>query len=364
MKLKTVIIFILVFTIITTVIVLASMYIADSEFRDNVDRYILKKEVFVEDTSFVLIDSEENPYICSYSKYIAIISKNKLKAYTANAKKDFELDISVSNPLTSSNADYLAVAEKNGSKLYSISEKSIKWTKEVEGEIAKIVVNSRGLIAVTSKQTSYKTIIILFDKSGKEVFKTYLATNSVVAMDISDDNKHLCFAEANSSGMVIEYNIKVIDIAQAKVIYTYVNQDNRLILNINIQDKNRIVCMYDDKVSVISETDNQVVYENFKDMLFVDIGLDNSIFNMKNSELSIMNLNNKKESVYKVEDVPKTVKSYGKNIAINFGQEAYFINSNGWLLKRYESKEEIKDIILGNKIAGIVYRNRINFIKI
>lgn len=36
----------------------------------------------------------------------------------------------------------------------------------------------------------------------------------------------------------------------------------------------------------------------------------------------------------------------------------------GWLLKKYKANQEITDIVLGNSIAGIVYRNKIDVISL
>jgi len=36
--------------------------------------------------------------------------------------------------------------------------------------------------------------------------------------------------------------------------------------------------------------------------------------------------------------------------------------SAGWLKKKYSSNQEIKNIVLGNNLAGIVYKNKIEII--
>ena len=51
-------------------------------------------------------------------------------------------------------------------------------------------------------------------------------------------------------------------------------------------------------------------------------------------------------------------------IAINMGTEIHFIGINGWLIKKYSSKQEFKDIVITNNIAGIVYRDRIELISL
>ena len=47
---------------------------------------------------------------------------------------------------------------------------------------------------------------------------------------------------------------------------------------------------------------------------------------------------------------------------MNFGTEVKIINTNGWLLKEYKSSKQIKDLVLGTSIAGIVYKDKIEII--
>jgi len=60
----------------------------------------------------------------------------------------------------------------------------------------------------------------------------------------------------------------------------------------------------------------------------------------------------------------KSLQVYDSNIVINLGTEAEFINTLGWLQKKYRSKQEISNIVLGSSIAGIVYRDRVEIINL
>ena len=41
------------------------------------------------------------------------------------------------------------------------------------------------------------------------------------------------------------------------------------------------------------------------------------------------------------------------------GNEVRILNSSGWLLKKYTSSRQIKSLVIGDSIAGVVYKNRI-----
>lgn len=59
---------------------------------------------------------------------------------------------------------------------------------------------------------------------------------------------------------------------------------------------------------------------------------------------------------------PKAVTVYDDVIGINMGTEVDFINTNGWLIKKYTSTRNVKDVVVSNSIAGIVYKDKIELI--
>ena len=58
---------------------------------------------------------------------------------------------------------------------------------------------------------SYKSVVDVFDRNGKEIFKTNLRTARVVDVSISQDSKYLAIAEVDLSGIIIK-SIKETDL--------------------------------------------------------------------------------------------------------------------------------------------------------
>lgn len=211
---------------------------------------------------------------------------------------------------------------------------------------------------------------------GKELFKTYLSSTIAIDVEISNDNKYLSIAEINTSGSLIQSNIKIISIEKAgsdptnSVIYTYNVEANKLITNIKYQDKNKLIISYDDGIHILyekNETEN-VSFEKNK-VTFASIELSNYlVYTIEkttgllstNTQIILRNINGiEKENIYTTKGVIKNLKTKGDNIALNLGSTIEFINTNGWLVKRYISEKEIKDIVIAEKIAGIIYQDKI-----
>lgn len=361
--------------LISIIILCIALYIGNNGFRTFVDRHILRKEIVQNNVASIDITSFENPSIYAYDKYITILDKNKLTTYSSSGKKEYEHDILVSDALYASNNRFLAVAAKNGQNLYLISEQNLLWQTEIEGEIQKIDVNKNGYVSVIIAGGSYKTVIATYSPAGKELFKTYLSSTTAIDTSISNDNKYLSIAEINTQGTLIQSNVKVISIEKAgtdptnSVKYTYNLDANKLITDIQYQDKNNLLIACDDSIMLLHEENakESVSFEKNK-VTFSSIELSNySAYTIEkttgllstNTQVILKNTQAEKENIYTAQGAIKDMKTCGNNIALNLGSQIDFINTNGWLVKKYISEKEIKDIVVAEKVAGIVYKGKV-----
>mgnify|MGYP002423639261 CR=1 FL=1 len=365
--------------IITAIIVTLAFYIGNEEFRVFFDRYILRKEISQDTLVSIELKDEEKPSIYAYYKYITLLNKNKLETYSSSGKKEYEHDIAVNNPIYSSNNRFLTIAEKGGHSLYLISEANILWQQEIEGNIQKINVNKNGYVTVTITGSSYRTVITTYSPAGKELFKTYLSSTYSLDTDISNDNKYLAIAEINTQGTLIQSSIKIISIEKAQtdplnsVIAIHNAEANKLLKNIKYQDKNKLVCTYDSSIDIYYEGKNEEVisYDKTKATMasielnnFAVYGLETSVGLFSNTQIVIKDIQTVKENIYTIKNTVKEILAKDNNIVLNIGSEVQFINTSGWLVKKYISQQEVKDIVLADKIAGIVYKDKIEIVNL
>lgn len=376
---------IIIVTIITILIIALAttiaIYINNKDARNWIDKNILQKEKTQNNLPSIEIEDEINSNIYAFNKYVGILNKNNFKIYDNTGKEEKNLTLEISKPIFNYNGRYLAVAEEKGQKLYLIADKDILWERDIEGNIAQITVNKNGYVAVTIVDTSYKTVVELFDSQGTSLFKTFLSSTRVVSTSISDDNKYLAIAQVDTSGTMIQSNIKVMSIDDAKnktentIKKEYYGENNDLITNIKYQEKNKLLCMYTDKITEIKSDETVDTLQEYKDkkVSFASIELANSSVTIEekssglftaDSVVNMMNSDNKSISLYTAEAVTKEIYTSGNIIALNLGSEVEFINTSGWLVKRYTADQEITSIVLSNSIAGIVYRDKIEIINL
>ena len=376
---KKIIIISIIAIILIAVITLAIVYTKNQQAREWIDKNIFRKEVMQDKVATIELKEEQNN-IYAFNKYIGVLNKTKLNIYNQNGSTEAELEVQISNPLFNSANRFLAIAENQGQKFYLIEDKETKWEAEVEGNIEQINVNKNGYVAVAITGTSYKTVVAVYSPEGKELFKTYLSSTRATDITISNDNKYLAIAEVDTSGTIIKSSIKIISIEKARtdptnsVEKTYEGENDKLITNIQYQDKNKLICMYTDKITIIEDDQETNLVDNKdKKVIFQSVELTNNAVSVEeqssglftaNSQVNIINVDNKQTKTYTAESVTKEIITYGNKIALNLGTEVEFINTDGWLIKRYVANQEITKIVMSDNMAGIIYRDKIEIVNL
>ena len=377
---KKLVIIIAITILILTFIIIAALYAANKNFRNFMDKHILRKDITNENVAVIDIDYDSNTNIIPYGRYICILAENNLEQYNSSGKKEQEVKIEINNPVYDVNGRYLVIGEKDSQKLYLISGTHIIWEKKVDGNLSKVTVNRSGYVTTIISGTSYKSVIVTYDDKGNELFKSYLSNTTAVDARISQDNNYLGYAEINTSGTVIQSNVKIISIEEAtekntEPVFNYTAPQNSLILRLKYQEKNRLVCVYDDSIHMIeSNVDVKLMdLQEDKKITFGGAQLTNCVYRMveestgpftANTNVEMYNIATQKETTYLVEGVVKSVANYDNIMAMNLGSEVDFINTNGWLMKRYTSRQEIRNIVICDGIAGIIYRDKIELINL
>ena len=363
------VVLLVIIAMVTTMVVL---YRKNKTVRMLFDKYVFMKKVSENNLPKIETDSKN---IYAFKESILVFKDNELKSYNKYGKEEYTIDIDLTTPIFKTAGDYICMAEKGGSKIYVILYKNIVWEKELKGNISNVELNKNGQVAVTLLGTTDKSLVIVFNEKGEDLFSKHIAEDLVVDIAMTDDNKNLAIAKVNYSGIDVKSTIETIDIKEAKegktVINEYKGSLGDLIVNIEYDKKNSLVCMYDKYINIIKENDivKKVDFTE-EDILFADINnkiikivrSKDSVINA-NVELQILNNENDGKASYETEE-PKAVYVFENIIGINLGSEALLLNNSGWLIKEYTSSQEIKNIVVSNDIAGIIYKNKVEIISL
>jgi len=377
---KKIVFIVLILLLIIATITIHTVYCMNESFRNWVDIKILQKEILQGSTPTIEINRENNSNIYAFDKYIVILENKALKIYNSSGEEKATITTDISNPIFDTAGKYLAVAEKDGESVYLLEEEKLLWSTKIEGKISEVEINENGYAGVIISDISYKNIINVYNTQGKNLLKTYVATNKVVDVSISKNNQYLAIAEIDMSGVLIQSSIKVIDIVKAQndpsnsIINTHVAKVDKLITNIEYQNKERLVCMYNDSINIMEDNNDKQLtsLENHK-ITFSSVELKNNIVLVEeekeeeyssSSHVKITNISNNKTRKYNILEIAKEIHTYENVMALNLGTELHIINTNGWLMKKYIASQEINKVIISNKIVGIIYRDKIEIINL
>ena len=372
-KAKKIIVMIVLTLFFLGIVTLIGIYLGNQEFRTWSDKNILGKDIEENKLPIIDLTSSDNTKVFAYGSYVVTLENNNLSIYNKSANKIKDLNISISSPIFKSEGDYLLVADEGGSKVYLIYNDTIQWEKDVDGEIARIAVNKNGETGIILTGTTYKSVIIMYDINGKENFKTFLSTTSATDISLSEDGKYLAFIEINTLGATISSKVKNISVSKAistpseAIVNTYDANPNVLFMKIKY-NKNKIAVLGDEGVYSLYNGSSEKILNIDNNISFIDIDLDGYVASVKEEsgkfDLNFTGVDNTKVNTYLVNDTVKNIYCNDNITAIDVGSRVEFINSNGWLAKKFNSNQNIKDIIIGKTVAVIVYKDRAEVISL
>lgn len=360
--------------------IVIARYITDEDFRYFVDTKVLKKELEQDTLSTIEVNYDSTPSIFAYDKYVAVFSKNSFDIYTQDGAKNVSLDINISKPIVCTRGKYIVIAEQKGKKIYLINGNSVAWQTELEGSISGVNVNRNGYVSVIITNTTYKSVVISYNPEGKELFRSFLSSNYAICTDISNNNKYLAIGKVDYSGAIVKSNIEIVSIELAQsnpknsVVNKYESNTGEIVSSIRYTDKDIALCMFNKYIQKVGVETSEKYIDIDKDALFLDMKLRDKIAIIKKQssglfsyeyEMSIKSVNSSSENLYILKnDMPKSMIVSTNLIGINLGTEVQIVNSSGMLLKSYKSKQEIKSLVVGDSIAGIIYKDKIELIGI
>lgn len=369
-KTKKIVAIALLLILVICIIIGAGLYIGNNTVRNWFDKNVLRKDIEQSNLPKIALEGYKSTKIFAYSNKVAIFNDNTLTIYNQNGKRITEINVQAEKPIFATSGEYLLIGDEGNSDVYLIYGETLQWQKEIEGQVSQICVNKNGAVGIAISGTVYKSVIVMYDITGKESFRTFLSTTTATDIELSDDGKYLSFIEINTSGAAISSAVKTISVEKAKsnseeaIIYTYKGENNSLFLKIKYR-KDNVVCFADDSIHVYSNGNDEKILDINKNINLIDINnsgyisyiVENTLENIV--ELHILNIENKKDIIYNLKNAAKNIYCNEGTTAIDLGNEIHFIDTNGYLIKRYSTVKNIKEVVVGKKVVAIVYKDSI-----
>ena len=369
------------FTIITLIaiiiLVFIALYMANKSFNSFIDTYIFRKRISENDANSLTIDTDNLSLIYGYDKSLVVYSDGSINFYNTDAKQTGNIEMTLSKPIADSEEDYLALADYGLQKVCLIKSNNLVWQKDIEGKISKISVNKQGYVAVSVTGTTYESIVMVFNEKGDLLFSKYLS-NYVMDVDLSEDSKYIAIAEVDNSTILPVTKIEMVSVGLASTssenatVNTYEAESNDLLTGMKFQSKNLLLCSFENYVLKMTDSSNDKIYE-FSDLTaYLEVDFKKGFVRIDKEESSVFKSDyrlkitgeNGSEKVYIIEGSIKSLVCKDNKIALNLGKEVQFINNNGWLVKKFVGNQEVKSVLVSNKIGIIVFKDKISIISL
>ena len=363
--------------VVVFILIITSLYIANKDFKSFIDTYILRREVRESNSNSIAIDTDGVSLIYAYDKNIATYTGGKVVFYDTHGKESGNIEIAFSKPIANSKEKYLVIGDLGAQKLCLISNNELLWQKDVEGKISKVSVNANGYVAVSTTGTTYESMVMIYNAKGELQFTKYISTY-VLDAQISKDNKYLALAEADNSKISPSSKVELISIDKAvsdsenATLNTYQGETGEVITGIKFQDKGKVLCCFDSYIVRLEEKNAERIYDYSDLTSYIDVNMNNEFVRIDKEKSSVFKSDyrlkitnsNKTDKTFIIEGSLKSLKAKDKIVALNLGSEVVFLNSNAWMIKKYTSTQDIKDVVISDKLGLIIYGEKIDIVKL
>ena len=109
--------------IISILIILLALYLANGQFRKFVEINILNKEINEKGAVHLKLNVEKLSFISVFNNRLLTINGGILTFYSEKGKEEEQIDVILSNPISDSDGKYLVLGDEGGNKIYLIKYK-------------------------------------------------------------------------------------------------------------------------------------------------------------------------------------------------------------------------------------------------
>lgn len=367
----------LIIIIAVLLLIIFSLYIANKPFKSFINTYILRREVREANTNSIAIDTDSCSLIYAYGKNITTYVGGKVVFYDTHGKESGNIEIAFSKPIANSKDNYLVIGDSGAQKICLINNNELIWQKDVEGKISKVSVNENGYVSVSTTGTTYESMVMIFNEKGDLQFTKYISTY-VLDSQISKDNKYLALAEADNSKISPSCRVELISIDKAisdsenATLNVFQGESGEVISGIKFQEKGKVLCCFDSYIMRLDEKNAERIYDYSDLTAYIDVNMNKEFVRIDKEQSSVFKSDyrlkitnsNKTDKTFIIEGSLKSLKAKDKIVALNLGNEVVFLNNKAWMIKKYAGSQDIKDVVISDKLGLIIYGEKIDIVKL
>lgn len=226
-------------------------------------------KVFIQ-TNFNLtynVNSATSFYL--HNKDMFFLLKDGIKFINNKGEEVWSQVFSLNYPVLIGEGGNTLVIEQRGKKVYAFNKKGMLFERDMEGEIIFASINQNGYVSVILEiEDDYK--IKAYNTKGKEIALLPVRTgnNIPTSVDISNDNRILAYSvldinNIEMSSKLVFYHLDTEESNQKANNKTIAGKkfDNQIISNLKFMKNNLLVCISDEQITFLKESNQEVFSE-------------------------------------------------------------------------------------------------------
>lgn len=309
---------------------------------------VINKEITAKDVAIVTNTSSNN-IIKPYRDEILVYSAGSYATYNRFGKQTWQVKLDTTFvPEISTAGKYIQILNKDKGYIYIYYNKYESARVKIDGTIKSGKILEDGTSLIEYATTGSKTVIGIYDKNGKEKYKTKINSNTIGQYVLSDSGRYLAYTEIVIDGMSVTTNINVVNLNNSNksdyIIPTVVSKDNELSYKMFF-DNNNLITLFENEVIICNVKNNNLKEYKVPDVNILNIDISNSKYaytslNSENSSgyiLSFLKFGNTEESKESIDEMPVSMQ-YEEGLVYITGKKTVKVyNEFGMNVKTYNS---------------------------
>lgn len=124
----------------------------------------------------------------------ALYNSQGLKMYNTSGEFESEHYKSAYSPVMHKNGNYIVLSDTSSNDFTVLKGNVIKYETKAPQYVKSATVNKKGYTTVITGETGYKSLVIVYDNSGKEKYRWYSDESYAIDAKLSDNSKILAVA--------------------------------------------------------------------------------------------------------------------------------------------------------------------------
>ena len=322
---------------------------------------------FVPTAEPIALKTAPNARFENYAGGMLCVDESSTVLYNKEGKVEWSIPVQMSSPVLKVSGSYILLFEQNGKKVLLYDGKKQLFQIETDEKILTGNLSSNGDCAIITEKVYYKGAVIVFNKSGQEIYSRSFGKNSALSVAISD-SRRLCVSLL-ATGEKISSQIVFLDINKTNEDVT-VNYDDLIIFALDFAG-NTLHAFAANHLLALNDSGKQLWNYDYSQKTlnyYADDGSDIRLmlFNTNNSaELCVVTAGGKEKQKIKEDILPDFCDISDGLILYNGGRSLYLTRSNGTPLAKYAASRDMKNAyFINSDNILVVYNSSIEFLKI